>query len=73
MLEAFRIIINGVWAILCITIPISSKTYTYVDQYTGITKTAPSISFTLWQYFLFMIIVGIMIRLIIGQVVKKGD
>ena len=37
--------IDGVWGILCISIPVSD-----------------SIVFTIWQYFMFMILIGLILK-----------
>ena len=61
MLDAIKIIFNGLWGILSCRIPVTSSTLFY----NGV-SVAP-ISFTLWQYFLFIIIVTVIFKLFISK------
>lgn len=55
MLDAIRIMIDGVWSLLCISIPISS-----------------TISFTLWQYSFFIILVTVTVKYLYKQAYDGG-
>lgn len=70
MLEAIGIMINGVWGILCITIPVTSG-FSYTT-YDNVIKNTGPIQFTLWQYFFAIIFIAVLLKQIMGGV-KKND